>query len=407
MTSRSIEIRAAHKEEMTEFRRIANTVFANNEADPADESSAVVQADWTTCAFVNGKMATSVAAYPFRMRLNGATANAAGLTAVGTLPEYRRQGLLRRAIRQSFRDQRERGQSLAVLWASYGAIYQRFGYGPASNAVSYEFDPRWAGLHPGLEPEGAVSVTQDADEALPALESIYLQYSKPRNLLLHRSQPLWRFGVLMALEKKKRTQIALYRNAQGDMRGHLVYTTEGSDEPSPNQRLDVRDFIALDLDAHLGLWRHLLAHDLVRTVRMGPVAEDDPSPLLVEEPRRLGRTLGDGIYLRVVDVERALPLRPYGENGRLVLEVRGDELCDWNEGTFRLESDGGERRVDRCSETPDLTLSPRALAALISGHTSASGLARAGMVDARDDSVLRRADRLFATHYRPFCADGF
>jgi len=40
-----------------------------------------------------------------------------------------------------------------------------------------------------------------------------------------------------------------------------------------------------------------------------------------------------------VDVERALPVRRYGEAGALTLTVR-DDLCDWNDGTFRLETDG-------------------------------------------------------------------
>ena len=40
-------------------------------------------------------------------------------------------------------------------------------------------------------------------------------------------------------------------------------------------------------------------------------------------------------------------------------------------------------------------------------HSSASQLARAGLLDARDDQVLKIADRMFATAYRPFCPDGF
>ena len=142
----TVEIRAARKEEMGEFRRITGYVFADNESDPNDESNALVIPDWTTCAFVDGRMATTFGAFPFRMRLNGATAEVAGITAVGTLPEYRRRGLLRRVMAQSFRDQRERGQSLATLWATYGAIYQRYGYAPVTRRKSYDFDPRWAKL---------------------------------------------------------------------------------------------------------------------------------------------------------------------------------------------------------------------------------------------------------------------
>ena len=51
---------------------------------------------------------------------------------VGTLPEFRRRGLLRQVMTRAIGEQRDRGQALAMLWASMGAIYQRYGYGLAS-----------------------------------------------------------------------------------------------------------------------------------------------------------------------------------------------------------------------------------------------------------------------------------
>lgn len=392
---------------MVEFRRVTGYVFGDNETDPASQETALVAPEWTTCAFVEGQLVSSLAGFPFRMRFNGAPAEVAGLTAVGTLPQYRRRGLLRQTITQSFREQRERGQSMAILWASFGGIYHRFGYGPASNVVRYEFDPRWAGLHAGLESHGTVSMTTDRETALPTMKAIYRKHSSPRNLMLHRAEASWSFGVCRALDKKHRTHIATYRNADGEPTGHLVYQIENQDRPPPQQRLDVCDFIALDADAHIGLWQHLLAHDLVYQVRMGPISEDDPSPLLVQEASKLGRRVGEGVFLRVVDAERALGLRPYGERGRLAIEVRRDPFCDWNEGIFEIEADGDERRVKRSSGVPDLTLPPRSLASLLAGHSSASQLARAGLLDSKDDGVLVRADRMFATAFRPHCPDGF
>jgi predicted acetyltransferase len=392
---------------MNDFKRIIAYVFGDNESDPESDASNLVAPEWTTCAFVDGQLASTLGGFPFRMRFNGATADVAGLTAVGTLPQYRRRGLLRQTIAQSFREQRERGQSMAILWASFGGIYQRFGYGPASKLVSYDFDPRWVGLHPGLEANGEVSVTGDREAALPTMKQIYREYSGARNLMLHRPDAVWNFGVCRAMDKKHKTHIAIYRNADGEPTGHLVYQVENEDKAAPNQRLDVSDFVALDVDAHVGLWQFILSHDLVAQVRMEPVAEDDPSPLLVQEAKKLGQRLGEGLFLRVVDAERALGLRPYGDRGQITIEIREDPLCDWNEGVFRVEADGDERRVERVAAVPDLTLPPRSLASLLAGHSSASQLYRAGLLDAKDDAVLERADRLFQVAFRPFCPDGF
>ena len=48
----NVEIRAASKEEMVDFRRVSNYVFGDNENDPTDEQTALVIPEWTTCAFV-------------------------------------------------------------------------------------------------------------------------------------------------------------------------------------------------------------------------------------------------------------------------------------------------------------------------------------------------------------------
>lgn len=170
--------------------------------------------------------------------------------------------------------------------------------------------------------------------------------------------------------------------------------------------MTVTEFVALDIEAYRGLWEFLAAHDLVREIEVERVPEDDPAPLLLLEPRTLRRRTGDGIWMRIADVELALSQRPYGGVGALTLAIE-DDVCTWNAGRFRLETDGPETVVTRTLEPADLTMPVARLAQLLSGFASASQLARAGLIEARDASALETADRLFATNYRPYCQDGF
>ncbi|HJM76036.1 MAG TPA: GNAT family N-acetyltransferase [Dehalococcoidia bacterium] len=96
----SVEIRAVTADEMPELDKIGSYAFANNEDLPEDQQTLIPE--WTLCAFVDGQLAASHAVYPFRMRFNGAAANAAGVTAVATYPEFRRQGLLRQIMERTF-----------------------------------------------------------------------------------------------------------------------------------------------------------------------------------------------------------------------------------------------------------------------------------------------------------------
>ncbi|HJM89744.1 MAG TPA: GNAT family N-acetyltransferase [Dehalococcoidia bacterium] len=403
------EIRAARADEMAEFSCLQRYVFAENDAEGPDAESPV-QPDWTTCAFVDGRIAATMGAFLFRMRLNGAAVDVAGVTAVGTYPEYRRTGLLRRVMEQGLREQREREQSLAILWASFGAIYQRFGYGLASTWVRYELDPRQGALEDASPLAGAVRLLA-LDEARPIIERLYIEYSGPRTLDVHRAPAYW--DSVFRERPKRQRYAAVYFDEGGEPRGYALYETKWREggvskpEPGPNQLMTVQEFVAVDVDAFKGLWEYLCRHDLVARIEMPGVPEDDPARSLMLEPRELRRITGDGIWLRVVDVERALPQRPYGDRGELSIAIVDDGLCEWNNGTYLLETNGVESEVTRTDREPDISMPARSLASLISGHDSASYLARAGLIEARDEQALSLADRLFATVYRPHCGTGF
>jgi len=384
-------------------------VFANNDTSDVEHELATTQPDWTMCAFVDGKLVSTMGTFPFTVRLNGAPMAMGGVTAVGTLPEQRRKGLLRKVMTQGLETMRDRGQSCAILWASMGAIYQRFGYGLASTHVSYRFDPRFAQLATDLPSSGSVSL-EPQDDAYPIIKRVYIESATPRNLHIHRSAVLWDMNTLRPRKKGDKTYIAIHRNDAGEPRGYIVYhTREGEHEGSgPDQVMTVRDFVALDMDAWRGLWEYIRRHDLVGRVEMnGCIGEDDPAADLLLEPRMLNRRTGDAIWLRVVDVEKALPQRPYGDRGEIVVAIDGDDACPWNNGSFLLETDGLTTEVRRTDRPAHLTLPPASLASLLTGQRTATHLSRAGRLEAVNAAALQSADRLFHTEYPPHCPDSF
>jgi predicted acetyltransferase len=404
----TVEFRSAREDELEQYLDIVKYLFA---VPPPDEPRAEppvwrLKPEHTVCAFVDGRMVSTYAAYDFTVRLNGAPVSMAGVTNVGTLPGYRRRGFVRELVVRGLADARDRGQSCAMLWASFGAIYQRFGYVLASLWTRYTWDPRYGALT-GPPATGQADVVS-FEEGRPIAQRLLAEYVEPRNLMIERSQATWDRVFEPDEPSTKPHQMALYRDAAGEPRGYLYFRNredEGYD-PGPNQHLKVSAFVALDTDAYRGLWNFLVAHDLVREIEMEPVPEDDPAPLLLLEPRTLRRRTGDGIWLRIADVELALSQRPYGAAGALTIAVQ-DEVCDWNHATFRLETDGPTSSVTRTSEAPDLTVPVARLASLLSGFASATELSRLGLIEARDPRILGQADRMFATAYRPYCQDGF
>ena len=110
-------------------------------------------------------------------------------------------------------------------------------------------------------------------------------------------------------------------------------------------------------------------------------------PWLLADPRRLQRSVRDGLWLRIVDVAAALELRQYLASDRLTLEVR-DDFCPWNSATFELDGslEGADCRV--VASSPDLTVP---IGALASAYTGSSDLHHAGPSGLGDGAHSRRA----------------
>jgi predicted acetyltransferase len=107
-----------------------------------------------------------------------------------------------------------------------------------------------------------------------------------------------------------------------------------------------------------------------------------------------------------VDLERALPLRPYGATGRVTFEVR-DSLCPWNDGRWALEAGPEGAAVSRTKDTPQLSMDVSTLALLMFGTISPSHAANIGRAEAAPDAPLDLWDSMWRTKYAPWCPDGF
>ena len=112
--------------------------------------------------------------------------------------------------------------------------------------------------------------------------------------------------------------------------------------------------------------------------------------------------MGDGLWLRVVDVGAALSGRAYAGDGAVVFDVR-DAVCPWNEGRWKVES-GSAARTDAAVE---IALDVSALGSAYLGAISFDQLLGAGRVEELVNGAVRRADALFGWRPLPWCPEIF
>jgi predicted acetyltransferase len=99
------------------------------------------------------------------------------------------------------------------------------------------------------------------------------------------------------------------------------------------------------------------------------------------------KSVYDHIWIRVLDVPRALEARPWFTDDVLVLGV--DDPLGHAAGTWRIEAADGRATVKPTEDDPDLTVTAETLGSLYLGGVRVDALANAGRLTGERDAVGR------------------
>ncbi len=322
-----------------------------------------------------------------------------GVTWVSVASTHRRRGVFRRLMADVHDDIAARGEPVAMLTASESGIYERFGYGTATRWRAIELDRRRVQMLDRFVPPDTLRLVSPADH-LEEIHAIYDRYRRARVGALNRT-PEW---IRLRLHGHgEGTCVALHPDGFATWK----VTEEWKDGHSANS-VELHDLIACTPEAHAALWNVVLSIDLVGRIRSrGAVAEDDPLPYLLDDPRQLNTTsLCDMLWVRPMDVPIVLAARTYGTDDRIVVELAEDGAPGG--GTrWRIEGSPDGAEVTKVRGKADLVTDRASLGAMYLGGVRPSSLAAGRRLEARSADALRRADHFFASLQRPHCNTSF
>jgi len=373
--------------------------------------------------FEGGKMVATSAVFSFELTVPGGVAiPMGGLTWIATLPTHRRVGLLRRLMIAQFKDMAARSEMVSGLAASEGNIYGRFGYGPATSVMSFGVERTGAAFAAPIDKTAAGRVILlDAEEAASRLPALYESFRLRQPGALSRTPGMWKAHLAdppHAWWGATRMFHVIHETSPGAPDGYVSYRVkEEWDGATAANIVKVIELLAADPGAYKALWDYMLRTDLSRTVSYGWGHVDEPLRWLLADPRRFKVVdLHDFLWLRLLDVARALAARAYAAAGRLVLEVT-DTFPTPSVKRFLLSTDRAASGSDptfpalaECAATssaPDLALPIDALGAVYLGGVTFATLAAAGRVRELTPGAVARADAMFASASAPYCATEF
>ncbi|MFJ4692755.1 GNAT family N-acetyltransferase [Streptomyces sp. NPDC088766] len=415
-TSADTDIRRITDAELPAWMRAAKTGFLRTptvtEADVTARRTAHVGSR-TYGAFDAGTCVATFRSFPQELTAVGGTAVPAdAISNVAVLPTHRRRGILTRLMTEDLTAAKDRGDVVATLIAAEYRIYGRYGFGPATSAAEWTIDVPRTGLDPhwpGPGDGGRIDLV-GPEEVRKIGPELHERLRRSRPGAVSRTDVWWDSdtGVLRVFGEWSEPFYAVYRSADGEVQGLVSYKADDhwGDAKQPLNTATVEWLIATTAAAERALWHYLCSIDWVVRVKSGPRAPDDLLPHLLPDPRAASiTTQTDWLWVRILDVVRALEARTYGGSGSLVLEVT--DRAGFTGGRFLLEAGPDGASCTPTGRGADLTLDVAVLASLWLGDESAPRLAALGRLGEERAGAALEADALLRTPGRPWCPDMF
>lgn len=402
-----IEVGPCTQGEQLEAFRAAQTAFTESANQKEIERWGKVVAPERTFAAREGGVPVGTGAnISFEMKVPGGDVPAAGVTMIGVLPTHRRQGVLTKMMTALHADALARSEPVAILWASEAVIYQRFGYGLAIR--NYRMDAERNIRFRSAESLGTTRLV-DADAALKVFPAVYDRVRAETPGMLSRDENWWREHRLADPEHYREGRSELFfavLEVDGNARAYASYRGKHIWDPAPRGRIDVSEALGTDPVATRAIWQFLFGIDLMDKISYNWLPLGHQLIHDVLEPIRLGLKLDDALWLRILDVRKAMRARSYSAADRVVFRLQ-DPGMPSNEGVWSLDTTGENAEIERSDEPPQLEMSVNDLAAVYLGDTSLAELKGALRVREILDGATRRMDTMLRTDVGPWCPEVF
>ena len=224
----SVEIGTCPPDRFAELLRTAEVAFGEDVSDELIERvTKVSDPARFVCAVDGDRFVGTGGVFSVKLSVPGGELPAGGVTWVTVLPSHRRRGILRGMMRLMIDDCHARNEPLAMLWASEGAIYQRFGYGLATVGVHLEAETTAARFAREWPVEGSCRLLR-AGEGLDLVTPVYEAARAQRAGFLSRT-PDWWVGQLPLADKDAKggaaRRLVVYETDQGP-EAYAVYKTK-------------------------------------------------------------------------------------------------------------------------------------------------------------------------------------
>ncbi|MGY3764957.1 GNAT family N-acetyltransferase [Vagococcus vulneris] len=267
------------------------------------------------------KLISQIAIYPCEVNIHDTIYDMAGVTGVGTYPEYANRGLMNDLIIIALKKMRENRQFISYLYPYSIPYYRRKGWEIMSDKIAFEIKdsqlPKRVDVPGRVERE---SIFHDD------VYNVYNVFSEQNHGAMIRKDLNWE--EYWRWEKEEERTAAIYYNKDGEPQGFCFYWIA-------EEVFHIKEMVYLNQEARLGLWNFVSAHFSMVEFVKGTTYKNEPIAFLFEDSE-IKEIIEPYFMARIVDVEEFIKKYPFITTGKPFHFIVEDELAEWNNRIFSL-----------------------------------------------------------------------
>ena len=307
---------------------------------------------------------------PYTVQFDGQEYPMCGIGGVSTLPQYRKNGVIRACFEHNLPQMYEDGVVFSYLYPFSTAFYRKFGYEICGERVFYEIDLR-AYTHFSVEGKCVLAEGTTLNEEIA---SVYRDFCGNMNLMCVRKP--YDFPDAEGRDPAKDCVYTyVYFAKDGTPKGVMTFTKEQI-EPYVFE-MKCSQFYFSDWEGFYGLLNHALAYKTYykKISFWLPSHMDVVSRIPEWAMVPCKRTVAHTGMNRVVNVQKALKGAQYHGSGTIAIGVSDPQIAK-NDGVWLVSFENGQASaVERTAKTPDITMGISDFSRLIAGsHDTADAV---------------------------------
>lgn len=300
----------------------------------------------------NNKLVSQLCIYPCQVNIHNKIFEMAGLTGVGTYPEYANLGLMNELIKLALTKMRENQQWISYLFPYSVPYYRKKGWEIFSERIIFNINDTQL---PRYEKQTGFVERLDVDDV--DVIDVYNRFADTNHGALIRRKLSW--SEYWRWENEDERTAAVYYDENNNAMGVMFYWIV-------SDVFYIKDMFYLTQEARKGLWNFIYAHYSMIDKVKGRIYRHDPIAFQLFDSK-ITETIEPYYMARIVDVAQFLKAYPF-----LVLPkepfhfVVDDPIAEWNNGIFSLYIDDNQQlAVDNEPRGQAVVLSIQTLSSML------------------------------------------